>query len=361
MNQPEFINDFFERKDYRLGRFKYGRRLGNIEMDAVALYSYGTHFPLAVETHFDQYILNGDSYSNSTSSHQTQVRRAVPKDIVHAEIPFSTLRILFNTDTSFSSNVRTCELVRQVKILDTTEAEIRKIPYFDRETGKKKIREEHMLGAALIRFNGRYLLSGTDPGAHWRFGYFMSELPYEVGNVQEAFNALMPEDVMLAEHSEIQWLRHGEWFFVEMGKLYSFRDKLRVLLERATKSIEEFDAVTLILINDYKMEAGAAHDMLYDYVYGTLQLSLPDAPNKQRTFSSDAFIEKMAILPAHGTQREGHHMVSKMIKTPDGERYCSGTVRHIHNEHKMMRLGTTWWRAIPNTQVTAWGASGRID
>jgi len=364
MNNDTFINEFFTRKDFRLGRFKDGRRHGNLQMDKHALYSYGTHFPLAVETHFDQYLLNGDSYSSSTSSHQHTVRWAVPSDAMHAEVPFSALSELFvrdgyHVDRWRSPSVR---LVKMVKILDKTDAEYRTIKYKDPKTGEEKEREEHMLGATLICFNGRYLLSGTDPSAHWRFGYFMSELPYPVGNVEEAFNALMPIEVMEAEEEGKQWLRHGEWFFIEEGKIYSFRKKFRDIFDKASKSIEGYDESCLLLINQYKMKPSEADDLLRAFITQKLQRRLPGFPEAQATFSVDAFMQKNVALPAHNGQDIGHHQVTRLLTTPDGEMYCRGTVRHTRNEHRMLKLGKgSWFRAVANAQIAAWGASGRID
>jgi len=42
------------------------------------LYSYGSHFPLAISISCDTYLLNGDSYSPTTNKHQSLTRRYCP-------------------------------------------------------------------------------------------------------------------------------------------------------------------------------------------------------------------------------------------------------------------------------------------
>ncbi len=64
---------------------------GNFYFDGRTIYSYGTHFPcgrIVFNKHGDKaYILNSDSYSNTTAKHMGDVRWAVPSYETTFEVP----------------------------------------------------------------------------------------------------------------------------------------------------------------------------------------------------------------------------------------------------------------------------------
>jgi hypothetical protein len=47
----------------------------NMFTDGKVIYSYGEHFPIALRLKSDWYLFNTDKYSQSTSKHQSYVRR----------------------------------------------------------------------------------------------------------------------------------------------------------------------------------------------------------------------------------------------------------------------------------------------
>ena len=51
---------------------------GNIWFEGDVIYSYGTHFPMAVRLPGGFYVLNGDRYSPTTSNHQRPLFEAIP-------------------------------------------------------------------------------------------------------------------------------------------------------------------------------------------------------------------------------------------------------------------------------------------
>lgn len=62
---------------YASGTQENGRsHNGNVFFSGSTLYSYGTHFPLAIR-YKDKFLLNADSYSVTTSKHQSQTRYAL--------------------------------------------------------------------------------------------------------------------------------------------------------------------------------------------------------------------------------------------------------------------------------------------
>ena len=71
--------------------FRDGRR-GNskniFHENSRTLYSYGYHFILAVRLNTGEYLINGDTYSSSTSRHTSLCIRHLTPNVI---IPFSAL------------------------------------------------------------------------------------------------------------------------------------------------------------------------------------------------------------------------------------------------------------------------------
>lgn len=82
----------------------------NVYADAKHIYSYGSHFPMAyADDERRLFIVNGDTFSSSTSGHQSHVRGAIERTSwEHFIIPFSVLR-------SANVEMETLELIEQGK------------------------------------------------------------------------------------------------------------------------------------------------------------------------------------------------------------------------------------------------------
>ena len=300
MDNDEFIKAYFEgkRANKRTGGMRY---YCNLQMDRESLYSYGTHFPLVTETENGEFILNGDVWGSTTSGHQSETRfYAKQLRARFVEIPYSVLE--------------TAEIpVRVLKIVALQEAKTRIRKVKDPATGEVREVEEHLLGASLVRFLRSYYLSSTDKGAHWGFGYFLTELPIKVKNVAQAFAVLKPETVKKAERNKKDVKRQGEWFFIPFGN---------------TRKLKKF-------------------------------------LNKERLFfepSLLALMEKQRLLPlVSANGRDPHHCVRDCVEGLYHELFVRGTVRHTQNEHKRINLGEVWHRAVPNQQVRSWSGKGKVD
>lgn len=162
------------------------------------LYSYGSHFILAVKLKAEYYLLNGDTYSSSTSKHQSHTRTHCVPNII---VPFSALR---------EAGIDERDLEKLI-VIDRTRDHTREIEYKDYKTREMKTREEHLLGACVFKHGRKYLLSGVDTDAkNWGGGYFLVELRKPVKTVEEAFESLRPKDLQPDDN----YIRQGEFFFV---------------------------------------------------------------------------------------------------------------------------------------------------
>lgn len=310
MNNDTFISDYF---DFLGERGRRDKEYGNLMVRDDVLYSYGQHFPMAVPIPGNGYLLNGDKYSVTTSHHQGITRRNVGS-APHCIVPFTALY-------GAIGNRSLCDAVKKdFHIVDVTEDQYRDVEYKDPETGETKTRTEHLLGSTVFKIDGKYYLSGTDPSGIWGRNYFLTRLIREVHTVEEAYETLKPVAVLEAEARGAEVKRQGEWFFIPTDLTYKFPKGTKVL-----KSIP-----------------------------------LPPSDNRVRPHS---------------------HIPTETVMF-SGFTFCRGTVRHkgdkyavrdrnnyeviiktkfLPGDHKMLKLGKVWHKAVPNVQDGSWGSTGTVD
>lgn len=230
LSHEKVIERFYEGKRGR-GHNVYSEE----ENGRLRLYSYGPHFPLAVKLLKDgpmgnkekrmygvydgteeqrpvRWLLNGDTYSSSTSHHQRLARSECPDNAV--TMPFSALR------EAIGGSIWSFTNLEGIEILDFREDHYRTVKYIDGE-GKEREREEHILGATLFTYDDKYFLAGVDDGLKkrnfWRGeGFFIVELPRPCTSIGIAYDVLKPDEVREAEEAGREVKRQGEFFFVEV-------------------------------------------------------------------------------------------------------------------------------------------------
>lgn len=183
--------------------FRDGAELGqasHVFIDGDTLYSYGHHFPLAVRYRNGdgyRFLVNGDRYSQTTSTHQARCFKLGP------QIPFSALA---------AAKINPY----RVEIVARREDAWHEVPDPTPEE-PEHVREEHTLGAVLLEHRGRFFLSSLDDNESWRRrSYFLSELPREVQTVEAAYESLVPDEVRAWREGKENppERRQGEWFFL---------------------------------------------------------------------------------------------------------------------------------------------------
>ncbi len=214
-------------------KFAHGATSGtgsNMFIEGNKIYSYGKHFIIGIRRNDYLFVLNGETYSPSTSKQQSYVREICKSQIT---IPFDALRQAIG-EWDLEAHVN------EMKIIDQKDVQYREVPYIDPKTDEYKIRMEHMLGAVLFSFRDKYFLSGTDDRAKgFRLGYFMVELPKKVKSIEDAIISLRPRQINENTPHE----RQGEFFFVptklkdkDLQDTESGRDEINTYFEQTKTS-----------------------------------------------------------------------------------------------------------------------------
>lgn len=284
---------------YIEGNQDYGKNYsdGTVFFNGDTIYSYGYHFPMAHRMHDGSYIVNGDTYSNTTSKHQSNLRTALQQNKTTI-IPFSALQ-------SAGINFKKVEVIDQEDEKNWTEKRKR----YNYNTGEYETVEVniHLMGSSLFKYNKHgkdiYYLSGLDEtGKNPHSSFFLVELDGQANTVEGAYDMLKPDEVIMAEDIGKTVLRQGEWFFVPVTD----KDRIKYLNKTAKENVE-----------------------------------------------------KNELLKNRDKDREYRHKVTNYLEV-NGSVYAKGTCRHTDGEHKMLKLNG-WHKVFENVQVQSFTSIGRID
>jgi len=325
MNNKEFIASWFDCKvnNREVKRHVYG----HLCADDNAVYSYGRHFPLASLCE-NGFLLNGDRYSSTTSSHQSLTRAVCTEACENGNLKFAVIPFTVLNSAELTP-------VKRIEIVDKTEEQFRDVEYTDSD-GKKRVREDHLLGGSVIKYADRHFISSNDPTATWGHGYFLTELTELAKTVDEALESLKPDLVRQLEDRledpEIQLdliLRQGEWFFVKVDQ-QAFVESVRLC--KGTSVMEKIA-------------------MPYEY--------LPSGDSSRPHHRATRLIRVGEGDGCYFNERE-NRVVDYGIESGF---YCRGTIRHDNREHRMLKLGNgrEWYLALRNRQVRSWSYDGRVD
>lgn len=287
-------------------RFRTGGTSGEAShmfIEGDALYSYGRHFPLVIRLEHGGYIHNGDRYSVTTSGHQSHCRSVLSGP----QIPFSAL-----TAAGVSERERFgLEIIEEGRDHHDWVCPCPAPKHVGNERDAcPDGYERHTLGGTVLRHKRRYLLSAIDfeTGLANRPLFFMCLLPGKVGSLAEAYESLVPSTVKVARALGAEVQRQGDQFFVRSG------------------------------------------------------LSTRDLPrNGHKRVSEDVYrgFQKVHIQ-GFPLDRRASHLAAE-LRTLGGVKYARGTVRHVPGEHRMLRLGRSWWATFQNTARASWASAGNVD
>lgn len=297
-------------RGYLAGYYEDGKTPnGNLFFEKEILYSYGYHFPLAVDLG-GLYVLNGDRYSATTSTkHQSPLFRLVPNSM-RVEIPFSALASMMTAKGKrIYAQSDVAKEVMKFNVIDWENDR-----YLD--TGRLNKQGEpimdHVLGGSLFEYEGSYFVTGMDlSGVDPRGMFFLTEIATEQiekfgepTSMVEAMELLKPDEIKKAEEDGCEVYRQGEHFFIE--------------------------------VSDEHFKVGD--------------------------------VQKPYMIKNMAEDREDRHYASEGFMM-DGMQFVRGIVKHMERQHRMLKLykeGTKakdrkWFVQHESVQANSWSASGNVD
>ncbi len=363
------FNYFFAQKKER-NSFHRGSR---IFYEKERLYSYGYHFDLAVKCQKHGYVLNGDTYSNTTSHHQWLTRDIANKhkkqtanqSTHHCIIPFSSLH---------GAGIKPEDVV----ILDVTEDTYTSSTRKNPKTGEIEQYQIHHLGASLIRIGTKRYLSSIDASAAGSGAYFLVELKSRrVNTVEDAFRDLAGTltDEQYEKYQQGIILRQGEYFLDPSEvttrhlrkKAKKTPVKVQGVLDVKVKNRHSKRCVNEVIRRE-NMDYGSCHReqirvirrkgvpyyVLLEHDHVGIQLPKDSFIKDGHLVTRESLVHQFDLSNGMGNP----HVARDAIKT-SGRIYIRGTLRH--NQHRMIRMQNLWHRVIKNTAIDSWTSSGNVD
>ncbi|QBP33375.1 hypothetical protein SEA_BRUTONGASTER_161 [Gordonia phage BrutonGaster] len=231
----------------------------NVFSEGDTIYSYGRHFPMGILVRNDDgtirhAVLNGDTYSVSTTRHQSEVRHALARaEITYVIVPFealsnanikaTTIEPIDVKADGFEYTAQSSSVAPGGMIVDNvrggyygseyvwTNEDTRhfvgsthggQLVKLDADGTYRWHSVRHWLGDAVFKAKTQpwgefertaYYVSSFDRQES-RPLYFLSELPREVFSFEDAMQALKPEAVLTAEDMGREVTRQGDMFAI---------------------------------------------------------------------------------------------------------------------------------------------------
>ncbi|WNM66451.1 hypothetical protein SEA_CULVER_185 [Gordonia phage Culver] len=383
----------------------------NVFSDGDVIYSYGRHFPMGIlirdgEGSIRHAVLNGDTYSVSTTRHQGEVRAALGRaEIQYVIVPFEALREAgINPRTIEPIDVRPDGWEYAPQVSDTAPASMTAITDSIGHWGNRYMHGDELAGyAGLV---GSQLVKRDDDGRyrwhtvrHWlgdavfsattrdrrttyyissfdrqesRPLYFLSELPREVFSFDDALQALKPEAVVTAEDMGRTVTRQGDMFAIPTEITTAQIKRMGGVLTKRTgpkrewiendynfKMPDDFDFIPAREVVDFAgdwerySEAVAMKGVGAHWVRAMMPTCKITRPKHRRE------TEKSDGVALYGTA----HTATEVATLPDGTMLARGTMYHQpwiagdmwrepDHARRKMGDGKAWHLIVRNTVPT---------
>lgn len=287
-------------------RFRDGAASGsasNMFIEGPAIFSYGHHFPLALKGEWGlglKYLVNGDRYSSSTSQHTHLCIRALTPNV---QIPFSALRAAALTNGNHLPS-------SALRIVSN-----RPDQWFNVCKGCQK---------EVVDKDGFYF--------HQDGSQLCGDDKMEVFH-RHILGAVVLTDgarSFLSSIDEQEGWRQAAYFLCQLPKTVS--------------SVEEaFDSLQPLEVRGKPFRR---------------QGDILCVPVDLKTRQIQAPTEKYVRL------FDSSHVVTEARRV-NGTVYVRGCVRHDPRgrraQHRILKLGNTWWVAYKNLALASWNAVGNVD
>jgi hypothetical protein len=369
----------------RTKRDNYARNNSNVFAEGDIIYSYGHHFEIArgirdAKGQVIMILLNGDTFSSSTTQHQSTVRSAVAgTGLPSAIIPFSVLNeagISLDTVRFVEVTADRTESWVETSHSMPTDHEYGWTQGVDEagQTVWRRTRYRHWLGESLITanvwhwatikcpackgtgkveprveiFDGNAEGPLTQRGERWHYDYWYDPEWEDDGRTIPARTVgatrmtTVCEGCVGSRHTRVRRLRSA--YFLsgfdrnETRPSYFFTE-LPPKAKPATieEALESLKPQAVRLAEDMGREVKRQGDIF--------AIPMPSLTLRQLRKEKGALVK-------HGSLFNTNHAASEVYLTADGRHYIRGVLRHVpanrRPDHVRVNVGKTWHLAIKN-------------
>jgi len=218
----------------------------------------------------------------------------------------------------------------------------------------------HFSGACVFQIAGDHYLYDLDRKEleeHKIFNPFVVKLPKPVCSIEEAYDALMPDEVREALQNNTEITRQGEFFFIKHSSDYP----LRKLLTDEERQILRYPP----------SRAGFGFEKLSSFVW-LRDDTAPFEPEEELTEEMKLFqesalkyhdvVEKALRVCPHTISigRNTTHTAEFGALDGQGVAFVSGRIVHSDRQHGTLHLDG-WWKVVQNNAVASFTIQGNVD
>jgi len=326
------------------------------------IFSYGEHFPMAHRLSSGTFMVNGDTYSSTTSHHQSILRRVLRNENTFI-IPFSAL-----TEAQV-------DFTKVVPIGTEGEKEI-PYTYKDRVTGEKREGIRHLMGSTLFKYISpvKEFCSKEESEGYEVDTIKLQEMCSKDGTV----NWELYRKLKYSEDCPVRYFRHQtktDYYLSGMDET-SVKPESSFFLSKLVKecsSVEEaYESMKPPEVIEYQKnlyctdaaitlseELGEELSVKRQGEFFFIPEQSPVVTDVLNKREKAKLLVKDAVLFHKDTRKVAQHTAAKGIVI-DNITYVKGAIKHARKEHRVLRL-KYWHRVYENVEDGTWKAGGNVD
>ena len=230
-----------------------------------------------------------------------------------------------------------------------------------------QIRRYHFSGACVFRIGENYYLYDIDRkelDEHKIFNPFLANLPRAVYSIEEAYDALIPDEVRDAMNAGIAVKRQGEFFFIKVSDNCPVEPSMTEEEEHIIRYPPSRYGFGLDKNKGYVWLHDDVEPFAHDKVLTETEAIFQDAALKYRDVREkyDLITPRTGAILVNGgsRSRSTSHSATLLVTDDDNTTYVSGIVKHSGREHGDLTLDG-WWKIVPNTAIASFTITGDVD
>ena len=225
----------------------------------------------------------------------------------------------------------------------------------------------HFSGACVFCIGENYYLYDIDRkelDEHKIFNPFLTNLPRPVYSIEEAYDALIPDEVRNATTMGIAVKRQGEFFFIKVSDSCPVEPSMTEEEEHIIRYPPSRYGFGLAINKAFMWLDDDVKPFDQNKDLTKTEAIFQEAALKYRSVREryDRATPRNGANQIHGSSRttSTSHSATLLVTDDDNTTYVSGIVKHSGREHGDLTLDG-WWKIVPNTAIASFTITGDVD